>query len=480
MRQRRLWGIVLGLGSLCLAPAIASAQVEVERFQRQLEQIRRDTRENVDLTVPTEQRTLVDVGGYFTLGFLTADDRLGENHQLRQLDFVGYGRVNIDGAHEFFLRGRATYQNFNNGDAFAGGDSNWDGPLLERAIYKFDLQRAMQVYNGDSIRGNFVFEGGRQLIHWANGLVLSQDVDGAVLTFSYDKFAIQGIAGVTVRDQLDFQSSRPGLTGDTSRTFAGGMASYQVHPRHRLYTYGLVQLPQGDNRQFFDPDGTLASGDEFVVNYNYESHYIGAGSQGSFTDNLVYGVEFAYEGGESRYNSAADTVPIEAFAADLTLDYLFNDANKSRISSEMIIATGDDDILGNPNTVPNSIRDGKDGNFHAFGLLNTGLAFNPNVSNLIVGRLGVSTFPFPTTKFLKKFQVGIDGLVFSKFEGSAPTIDSDNDHSFLGTEVDLYTNWRITSDLALSVRYGVFFPGTAITSDRNVRQFLYTGLTLDF
>jgi hypothetical protein len=480
MRQRRLWGIVLGFASLLLATSMASAQVDIERFQRQLEQIRRDTREKVDLTVPAEQRTLVDVGGYFTLGFLSVDDREGNNHQLHQFDFNGYGRIDIDGVHEFFVRGRATYQNFNTGDAFVGDDNNWDGPVLDRATYKFDLQRAMSVYNGEAIKGNFIFEGGRQLVHWANGLVLSRDLDGAALTFSYERWALEAIAGVTVKDEIDYQAGRPEFTGDTSRTFAGGLLSYQLTPRHRPFVYGLVQLPQGNNRQTFDPDGTPANGDEFNVNYNYVTHYIGAGSTGALNDHVAYGIEFAYEGGEHRYQSGSDTIPIQAFAADVKLDYLFNDANKSRVSSELIIATGDNDTLGDPNAVPGGISSGRDRGFHAFGLLNTGLAFNPDVNNLIMGRLGVSTFPFPTTKFLRQFQVGIDGLVFSKMQGSAPTDDSTNDHSFLGSEVDLYSNWRITSDLALSVRYGVFFPGTAVTSDRNVRQFLYTGLTLDF
>jgi len=47
-------------------------------------------------------------------------------------------------------------------------------------------------------------------------------------------------------------------------------------------------------------------------------------------------------------------------------------------------------------------------------------------------------------------------------------------------EPDIYLNWQITSDLALSVRYGAFFPGDAIENDGKVRQFLYTGVTIAF
>src|SRR6266542_3386564 len=48
--------------TLALAP-IAHAQNQVERFDRQLEQIQRDIRIQVDQSVPIDQRALVDYGG---------------------------------------------------------------------------------------------------------------------------------------------------------------------------------------------------------------------------------------------------------------------------------------------------------------------------------------------------------------------------------------------------------------------------------
>ena len=38
----------------------------------------------------------------------------------------------------------------------------------------------------------------------------------------------------------------------------------------------------------------------------------------------------------------------------------------------------------------------------------------------------------------------------------------------------------MTSDLTLSVRYGIFFPGSAIAGDNAPRNFFYTGLTYAF
>src|SRR4051794_27734837 len=92
----------------------AAAQVDagnpanVERFERQLEQIRRETRLEVTRDVPAGQRALIDYGGYLTPSYLSFDDQIDKNHAYRGYELVGYGQLNFDGAHELYLRGRAT------------------------------------------------------------------------------------------------------------------------------------------------------------------------------------------------------------------------------------------------------------------------------------------------------------------------------------------------------------------------------------
>ena len=59
-------------------PDLASpvlGQADVERFERTMEQIRRETRAQVVKDVPAGQRALVDYGGYLTLGNLSFDDQ---------------------------------------------------------------------------------------------------------------------------------------------------------------------------------------------------------------------------------------------------------------------------------------------------------------------------------------------------------------------------------------------------------------------
>ena len=50
---------------------------------------------------------------------------------------------------------------------------------------------------------------------------------------------------------------------------------------------------------------------------------------------------------------------------------------------------------------------------------------------------------------------------------------------YLGWEMDYFANWRVTSDLAWTIRYGAFQPGAAFEND-TCRQFLYSGVTFSF
>jgi hypothetical protein len=88
-----------------LLQSYAPAQQDLSKFEKQLEQIRRDQYLRIDQSVPPERRALVDYGAYVTLSYLSVDDQNNDNHVLRQYEIVGYGRVNIDNVHEFFVRG---------------------------------------------------------------------------------------------------------------------------------------------------------------------------------------------------------------------------------------------------------------------------------------------------------------------------------------------------------------------------------------
>src|SRR5688572_14554256 len=149
MRHRFL---AASLVALAAAAGTARGQTSVERFERQLQQIQQDTRLRINPDVPADQRALYDVGGYFTFNFFSIDDIEQNTHILRQYDLVGYARVNIDNVHEFYLRARTSYRDFDEGDSFDGSGDEMIWPTIEQAYYRFDLGRYMAAYRNRPLK----------------------------------------------------------------------------------------------------------------------------------------------------------------------------------------------------------------------------------------------------------------------------------------------------------------------------------------
>jgi len=427
--------------------------------------------------IPPEQRALFEYGGLVSFNFLAIDDAGQETHILRQTDLAGFLRVNLDGAHEFFLRAHTSYLDFNEGDAFRSSGDDLVEPTLDRAHYRFNLQRSMAAYEGRQIPFNVIVQGGRQLVHWANGLTLSEQIDGAVVRVSHNQMTLDMLAGVTRDTTTDFDSSRPNFTNDTQRNFYGAMLAVQALPRHRPYVYGIVQRDNNPSE--------VATVGGVAHEFEYDSHYIGFGSTGSFRDNLVYGLEMVYEGGRGLSASTGPVSsqteePISAMAMDLRIDHLLNDPNRSRIGGEVLLATGDKDRRTTSNTVGGNRSGTDDHAFNGFGLINTGLAFSPDVSNLLMFRAGASTFPLRGRGIFDRMQVGVNLLIFNKLNRTGPIAEATDDNRYLGWESDLFVNWQLRSDLSVTLRYGVFFPGDAIQTDHDERHFFFSGITLAF
>jgi hypothetical protein len=467
--------------AVLLPASVASAQqvAQLERFERQLERQQRETRVLIDQDIPPEDRALIDYGGFLSLAYLNIDDSVGHNHQLGQYDAVGYARLNVDGVHELFVRGNATYLDFKDGDSFDGRGDDLIGPRIERAHYRFDLQRALAAYNGEVIDWNVVVQGGRELVVWANGMTFNEVIDGGTVRVTSGPAALDIVAGVTWNKDVDFDISRPDFRQDTDRGFYGGMLSVPSGT-HQPFVYGLVQRDYNGNE--------VSNRGDVTTRFNYNSYYLGAGSTGAFSDNWLYGLEVVYEGGGGLSNSIDDAgeevtqtnEDIQAWALDARLSYLFADVRRSRVEFELIVASGDTDRQTSNATLGGNRSGTDDHGFNAFGLLNTGLAFAPAVSNLIVTRIGASTFPWPDSARLRQLQVGADVLVFNKYLEDAPIDEPTNNNRFLGVEADLYVTWQVASDVTLSVRYGGFIPGPSIEGDSSLRNFFFAGVTYAF
>src|SRR4051812_36583412 len=245
MTRAAVWYVMALAAWAAAAPSLALAQranPNLDRYQRQLDQIQRDTSLLANPEVPAGQRLLFDYGGYFTASYLSVDDSNQDNHGLRQYDLVGYARLNLDDVQELYARGRLTWQDFNPGDSFNGQGDQQFIARMDRLYYRFDLQKAIAAYQGRQVDYNVSFEGGRQLVYWANGLSLVQDLDAANVNLNYRFLDLQLLAGITPADTIDIDNSRPHYDTNTHRGFYGAMLSAQAGgPR----PVGSFPSPQG-------------------------------------------------------------------------------------------------------------------------------------------------------------------------------------------------------------------------------------------
>jgi hypothetical protein len=473
--KKLIAGGLLGL-TLCLH---ARADDSAEKFQRTIQQIQRENQERYDAELPPENRALIDYGGYLTLSYLSFDDAAHDNHGLRRYELVGYGRLNLDGVHEIYARGRSDYDNYNSGDSFERQPDTLAG-RMEEGWYRFDLQR-LSANQGKPIDYDISVKAGRQFIAWGNGLTLDQYADGVLGEFRNKQIVIDALACVTVKETIDFDNTRPDFDHNTRRGYYGARVALPIG-QHNPYAFFLLQ------RDYDRPESTKSH--LIPTRYEYDSYYAGGGSNGALGDNLAYAAEFCYEGGHGLSNSfdPATFKPvnqaddrIEAYAANIRLDYLLNDSRKTRFNAEFIVASGDGDRTNTSGTFGGNLRHTPDRAFNSLGVIYDGLAFNPPVSNIMVARVGASTYPVPGGG-LRGLQVGTDLFVYGKTRLHAPIDEPTNNTRYLGIEPDAFINWQITEDVTFALRYGLYFPGAAIPSgDQNhVRQFLYVAVTYAF
>jgi alginate export protein len=459
-------------------------------FEKQMDDFEFSSRLAANPQVPIGQRIMADYGGYYAFNYLSADDPSQNTHILRDSELGGFAILNLDNVQTVFFRGHLSYRDYGDGDAFPGGiEGRGEHAAVDQAYYQFDLQKYLAAYDHQSIRDDAMVRLGRQTVGWANNLAFYQNIDGGLLDLTHGPLSFEGVAGITVPDTVDFDTSRPNFDDSTTRGFFGAMLSYQVG-QNRPFVYFLSERDLNRSGPLITANG----GGAILTNFDYNGVYVGAGSTGNLNDHLLYAAELVGEGGNDLSNSfvlhgttAAPVIQsrdaIQAFAADGRLDYAFADSHNTRASAEIILATGDRDRVSSTNdTFGGNEPHTNDRAFNGFGLLNTGVAFAPQVSNVIISRVGLSAQPFPNADPFRKLQVGTDVFLFDKMLDHAPIDEPTQSGVYLGWEPDIFVNWQITSDVAFVMRYGAFFPGQTIGKIEGLRsrQLFFTGVTLAF
>jgi hypothetical protein len=479
---------------LTFTAAALGQQSAVERLERQLRIAERNYTLQPIEGLSLGERAMLDVGGILSFSFMAIDDIEQRTRILRQTDFVGYAFLDLDGAHQFYGQLHLNYRDFNEGDSFDGSGDSLAYPLADRYWYRFDLRRAYEISEGTTLPNNITVQVGRQFVEWASGLTLSDALYAARMEIEMGPpgFEVEALLGATPESSfIDFDSSRPSFDGDTNRMFVGGKLTWVAPRTHQPYVFILHQSDNNDE----DFSNITFGTETYPTRFDYDSTYWGIGSTGQLpVPGLVYAAEFVWESGTSISNSFDNSLlplgvlgreqtydDIEAWAAIVTLSYYLGDDARTELEFETILASGDDDrFLDTSNTFGGNEPGSTDRAFNAFGFANTGLAFAAPVSNIMLYRLGGSTYPLRQSELFRRLRFDLDLFFFNKLDPDAPLDQPTTDHRWLGFETDISADWRVTSDVSIFVRYGVFFPGSGIDGDDDARHFFFSGVSYSF
>lgn len=463
-----LWvGVLIPLG---IAPGFAAAQDldGVRIYQEEL-------RVRLDQQIPSLREVGYDAGGWFNFAFYHFDDDPSRRQRsLSQYELRGWASVNAYGVHSAYVRGLLRWNDWANDDNPTTWRENEFDEVVERAWYKFDLGRAIANQTGQTPDISPSVTVGRQHVELGTGLALSHALDAVRFDVDIRDLRFTALLGQTIRDW-------PGLMHDSildshnERCLYGFQLQYNYKGQHRPFVYYYKTI-----------DHTSPAVASAVQRYDYSPEYLGVGSEGNlFLPDLTYKTELVAEWGKGYpCTTWSSQENICAMAYDLQLEYVFDEVQTDpRLFLEYLYASGDSDRQVAGVIAGGNQAGTRDEAFTALGFRDTGVAFAPRVSNLHMLQIGARCFPLENKPLCDRLEIGTMAYFYMKDKGSGGMSDPSAtvDATWAGWEWDAYCNWRITSDLSFSTRYGVFFPGAAFPGGYdNPRHFFYSGLSLSF
>lgn len=431
-------------------------------------------RVQLDRQTPEAQELGFDAGGWFDFALFKYDDTAaGKWRTLRQYQLRAWARLNVRGVHRFYVRGMGGYDDWNSGmNPSVNRNDDLIEPKIERAWYELDLGQLHRNRTGQDPPVGFRMSVGRRFVQFGTALVLSMPMDMIEFEVTPGDWEFRALLGNTIRSSPNIDDSA-GIDGHQRRCFWGLQLRYLGLSHHRPFVYFL------NNHDRTDPKPRVA-----WQRFEYSSRYLGAGSTGTLVlPDLRYLVEVVGEWGRTYSEDATTTRDgICALAVNAQLEYFFQTRMRPKVSVEYLFGTGDDDRRTSATaTIGGNAAGTMDRAFNAFGFRDTGIALAPRMANLHIYNVGASFFPLENFELFRNMEVGTKVFFYHKASGGGPISDTTatQPNQWVGWEWDVFCNWRVTSDLAWTIRYGAFMPGEAFP-DRSCRQFLYTGVTLTF
>ncbi len=312
-------------------------------------------------------------------------------------------------------------------------------------IFDVDLLRAVGRFPGAmGSRSMLQAAVGRTLFRDPTGLILDHTADGGTVRISYPWGRIR--AGAAYTGLLLSPNSSIRISGPDYQELS---SDDEFFGPQRII--GLLDVTLGGVTLF-----TLAQKDLRDDGDTIDTQYFGISGVGRLGRSLYWDNLLIVSTGQTEIGAAEDT--LLSFVAGTGLRFFAEELRFSRASLRALYASPflplDDDLGFDINE------------FKPITEPTLGLVFNPRLSNLIFTELEYSLRPFagPQRTNGDMVRVGVAGRGFFRgYTGDIDYIDKfdpDSDSLYLGTELELAISARLFSDLGLSLRSGVFLPGS--------------------
>lgn len=314
---------------------------------------------------------------------------------------------------------------------------------------------------------------GRLSFKDSTGLVVSHSADGAILGIDYSFLKMSLQAGFTTlilrnANRIALSLYDQTVAADescilgTSRLLSLAQIEFpDVYKQSVVVSYLAQQDMNNEESSSFIPEWSsiVETGSK---GGKVDTQYITLKVSGPIIGTLFYDVWCTYGSGrtltyldDGNAGFSYQYVLISSVMSGFSVDYFRPELLSAAFNFRFIYASGDADSerLIEGNTSDKSTQ------FIPLTASSLGIAFSPKLSNLIVAELAGSVKPLKG----EPLQTGLKFFAFLR-PTSGPVdilsgLDPAGTASWLGFETDIYANYRIRSDLGISVNTGLFFPG---------------------
>jgi hypothetical protein len=457
MNRRLRWCAVAALAVLAaVAPARAqlrdTAVIGSRDVVRKLEQ-RRDQRASEEFFRDAgTARGGTEYGGWSTVTWLDIDEldhngaALDPVSDVFVLDTRAWVKHTINARKNVFIRFRKLDLDIDTAPGVV--------PLDVRTKEQFDLD----IAHFEFPVGQTQVRLGRLFTRVGRGLTLSDTLDGARFDYRSSRgVTFSGFVGSTLHRSDNVDTNVSGFDqGHNDRTFVGTAATYTTLGNHRVTGYAV---DQNDNTPSANPLQDLTT-------FRYDSYYLGLGAEGPLGDRTSYAAELVRQRGTSgTLNGGASREQVEAFAALLSVFHRLPGTSLPTLTFDYAFGSGDPNRLSVTDTgVAGPLIGQSDHNFLYFGRFEGGLALQPRLSNLEVVRLGMQLKPLEgrlaaPTDLLVGFK--LSGYSKDTLGGAISDPLATVAQRRVGYGADVFTAWKVFSDVDVLLEYGAFKPGNA-------------------